>query len=72
MSDAAFKTAAFPAYTTAALKDRLAGTDGNPLPLAEETAAKMRAEIARREKVAAGDVSVMSAGERLRHSRAAA
>jgi hypothetical protein len=71
MADSAFKPAPFPAFTTAALKARIAGTDGNPLPLAAETAEKMVAEIARREAVAAGDVSQMTPAERLRRVRAA-
>lgn len=68
MSDAAFKTGALPAYTTFELRKFLAKRDGKPL--SEDAAAKMRAEIDRRERVSAGDVSVMTPGERLRYSRA--
>jgi hypothetical protein len=64
MSDAAFKGAPYGAYTTDELK---AFIEKNPqLP---ETANKMRAELFRREKVAAGDVQVMTDGERLRYAR---
>ncbi len=61
MSDAAFKTAAYPAYTTAELKAAIAGGSAN--------SEKMVAEINRRAKRDAGDVSVMTDGERLRHVR---
>ncbi|MBZ9847207.1 hypothetical protein LB565_04290 [Mesorhizobium sp. CA14] len=63
MSDTAFKTAPFASYTTEQLRAHIAnihpysGTD---------TAERMSAEIARREAVAAGDVSVMTPSERLR------
>lgn len=64
MSDSAFKGAPYSAYTTDELK---AFIEKNPqLP---ETANKMRAELFRREKVAAGEVSVMTDGERLRYLR---
>lgn len=62
MSDAAFKTAPFPAYTTAQLTE---WAPSRP----EGVRRQMEAEIARRAKVAAGDWSVMTAGERLRHVR---
>lgn len=63
MADAAFKTAAYPSYTTAELRDYIAGGfDYN---------GSAKAEIARREAVAAGDVSAMTPGERLRHSKRA-
>jgi hypothetical protein len=61
MSDAAFKTAAYPAYTSAELVGFI--HDENT---ADDTRAKMEAELTRRERVAEGDVSVMTAGERLR------
>lgn len=61
MADAAFKTAAYPAYTTAELRDYVSGGfDYN---------GSAKAEIDRRAKVAAGDVSVMTPGERLRYSQ---
>jgi hypothetical protein len=79
MSDAAFKTAAYPAYSTAELRDRIVMLDRryeNRAPAAHDdyardmaTIDRMRAEIERREKAAAGDRSVMTDGERLRHSR---
>lgn len=58
MSDAAFKTAMYPAYTTAQLQVMAAEctTDAKP---------KMEAELVRRAKRDAGDVSVMTDGERL-------
>lgn len=61
--DAAFATAAYPGNTTAELRRAIeAGRD---------TTGKMAAEIERRERAAAGDVSVMTPGERLRHAAAA-
>lgn len=59
MSDAAFKTAAFPGYTTQSLRDRASGAP-------EGIRRQMEAEIARRAKRDAGDWSVMTDGERLR------
>lgn len=81
MSDAAFKTGAYPGYTTAQLRAALDRKEDeasgmcNTIPFtdrknAEEVAKKMRAEITRREAVAAGDVSVMTPGERLRFYQA--
>lgn len=63
--DAAFKTAAYPGYTTAELEAAYAKYSG--IPGHGETAAKMQAEIDRRFAVSLGDVSVMTAGERLRY-----
>lgn len=60
MSDAAFPTAMYPAYTTNELRDRVADPE-----LGAITRDLMEREIARRELVAAGDVSVMTPGERL-------
>ena len=60
MSDAAFKTAPYPAYTTAELLAVIADGRGNPT---------MLAEIARRAARDAGDTSVMTPGERLRRAR---
>jgi hypothetical protein len=62
MSDAAFKTARYPAYTTAQLESSLAYN----LDMPEATRAAMLAEIQRRAKRDAGDWSVMTDGERLR------
>lgn len=61
MSDAAFRTGKYPAYTTAQLEGFIAAGEGHPA---------MIGEIERRAKVAAGDVSVMTPGERLRHIKA--
>lgn len=57
MSDAAFATAAYPSYTTKELLAFISAGRGNE---------KMVAEVARRDRVAAGDVSVMTSAERLR------
>jgi len=58
--DSAFKTAPYPGYTIGQLRVMAAkGSDNAPI---------MLAEIARRERVYAGDVSVMTAGERLTHA----
>lgn len=65
MSDAAFKSAPYPAYTTAQLREFVAYDDADPI-----TRDVMQREIARREAVAAGDVSQMTDGERLRLARA--
>jgi hypothetical protein len=65
MSDAAFKSAPYAAYTTTQLRIYIK----EPQELNEETVAKMQAEVDRREKVAAGDWSVMTDGERLRHAQ---
>ena len=61
MSDAAFKTAPYAAYTTDHLIAAIANGNGTE---------KMVAEVARRAKRDAGDVSVMMPGERLRYARA--
>lgn len=72
MSDAAFKTAKYPGYTTEQLKVAVAAYDPEA---ALDTArgpqiiAEMKAEIKRRAAVAAGDVSQMTDGERLRWVR---
>lgn len=65
MSDAAFKTAPYPAYTTKDLIEFLAQNK----TLSEETRGIMQREISRRIQVQAGDTSVMTPGERLRHIR---
>ncbi len=66
--DNAFKTASYPGYTTNELRNMVSegniGTEFNP-----EAKNKIREEIARREKAALGDTSVMTHGERLRFAR---
>jgi hypothetical protein len=63
MSDSAFPTAAYPGLTDAELRAAMAkGCD-------RSTMAKMEAELSRRAKVRAGNTSVMTPGERLRHVR---
>lgn len=62
MSDAAFKSAPFPGYTTQHLRDYAPGCP-------EGVRRQMEAEIARREKRDAGDVSVMTDGERLHYAQ---
>lgn len=58
----AFNTAPYTAYTTTQLNGFVDAGRGNDV---------MVAEIARRAKRDAGDVSVMTPGERLRRARAA-
>jgi len=58
--DSAFATAAYPGYTTDELRQMLR-TRPSCLPIWDE--------LHRRERVAAGGVSVMTPGERLRHVR---
>lgn len=60
--DSAFKTAAYSGYTTDQLRQMVSRPSAS--------ARAMWAEIDRRERVAAGDVSVMTAGERLAYVRA--
>jgi hypothetical protein len=62
MSDAAFKTGAYPGYTTDQLRKMMETSH-------LEVKMRMSDEILRRERVAAGDVSVMTPGERLRFYR---
>ncbi len=59
--DSAFATAPYSGYTTDQLRQMVSRPSAN--------ARAMWAEIDRREKVAAGDMSVMTPGERLRHAR---
>lgn len=66
MSDAAFKTAAFPGYTTAQLVGFIAKAKADGFYEGCEHYSKMDAEIDRRSRVEAGDTSVMTSGERLR------
>ncbi|TIW56699.1 MAG: hypothetical protein E5V54_11310 [Mesorhizobium sp.] len=59
--DNAFKTAPFAAYTTKQLQIAIvAGSQASD---------RMHAEIARRARVEAGDVEVMTPGERLRFAK---
>ena len=58
--DSAFETAPYSGYTTDQLRQMVSKPSAN--------AAKMWAEIDRREAVANGDTSVMTAGERLNHA----
>jgi hypothetical protein len=62
MSDAAFPTAAYPTHTNRELQALI---DGGSL-----RADAMRAELARRAEVAAGDMTNATPGERLRAARA--
>lgn len=62
--DAAFNTAAYPGYTTDQLRDMLA--KGRIERAVED---RIASELDRRARVAAGDVSAMTPGERLRHFR---
>ena len=64
--DAAFKTAAYPAYTTAELRRWLAEHASGTRQFADGQYHKICAELTRRAKRDAGDVSVMTDGERLR------
>lgn len=64
MSDAAFKTAAYPAYSTNELREWLRRPHSG---MTEEVTTRVYREVERREKVAAGDVSVMTDGEKLRY-----
>ena len=59
--DNAFSGRAFPGFTTAHLVAKIAAGEGTE---------KMVAEVARRAAVAAGDVSKMTNGERLRFAKA--
>lgn len=61
--DSAFKTAPYPGYTTQELRDMLR---------TRPCCAPIMDEIHRREKVAAGDMSVATPGERLRAAKATA
>jgi redox-sensitive bicupin YhaK (pirin superfamily) len=62
MSDAAFKTARYPAYSNTELETFIAS--------GRDEFGYMADELGRRKRVAAGDMSSMTAGERLRYSRA--
>lgn len=74
MSDSAFKSRPFPSFTTAELIERVAGWEANNvsaraagLQAGVDVYERMKAEIERRAKRDAGEVSVMSDGEHLRH-----
>ena len=69
MSDAAFKTAAFPGYTTAQLRAFIDKEHAFETHMEDDKYYAMCAELERRERVAGGDVSVMTDGERLRFYR---
>lgn len=63
MSDAAFRTAKYPSYTTAELRQMLAASKGgNVRGVTEDHRYEMADEIDRRAKVEAGDVSAMTDG----------
>lgn len=64
MSDAAFKTAAFPGMTTKELEEAYAAK--SKVVGYGDVAEKMQAELDRRAAAKAGDVSAMTPGERLR------
>jgi len=64
--DAAFATAKYPGYTTAELGCMLIKHEERRVIYPANQLKDIRAEIARRAKVDAGDVSVMTPGERLR------
>ena len=64
MADSAFKTAPFAAYTTKELTAALGRAE-----VSDDTNRRMVAEIARRAKRDAGDVSVMYPAERLRFAK---
>lgn len=64
MSDSAFKTAAFPGLTTKELEDAYSAK--SKIVGYGDFCEKAQAELDRRYAVAAGDVSKMTPGERLR------
>lgn len=64
MSDSAFKTAAYPGFTTKQLEEMYA--EKSSIVGFGEVAEKIQAELDRRYAAKAGDVSVMTPGERLR------
>jgi hypothetical protein len=70
MSDSAFKTAAFPGYTTAELEKSYA--EKSAIIGYGAHCEKIQAELDRRYAVAAGDVSQMTPGERLRFAKSKA
>jgi hypothetical protein len=68
MSDAAFKTAKYPGYTTAELGLKVIRHNEGSVTMPAKMLADIKAEISRRAKVKAGHVSVMTDGERLRRA----
>lgn len=64
--DTAFKTAAFPGYTSAELKGFIATAKTDGFYEGDNTYANMERELERRTAVDAGDMAVMTPGERLR------
>lgn len=69
MSDSAFPTTAYPAYTTAELHKWLAEHAKGTRQFAAGQYDKICAELSRRGKVESGDVSAMTPGERLRFAK---
>jgi hypothetical protein len=67
MSDSAFPAGAFPGHTLEALK--VSARNMDELVPNSPTLPKLKAEIARREAIAAGDYSNSTPGERLRAVR---
>ena len=70
MADVAFPTAKYPGYTTAELGLMLIKHEECRVIYPANQLKDIRAEIARRAAVKAGDISQMAAGERLRHVKA--
>jgi hypothetical protein len=66
--DNAFSTGKFPAYTLQEVRNMLAARKAEGFDENSDRSVLMRNEIKRREAVAAGDVSAMTPGERLRHN----
>ncbi len=66
MSDAAFKSAPYAGYITNELREWLRRPHSG---MTEEVTVRVYHEVERREKVAAGDVSVMTDGECLRYAK---
>jgi len=69
--DAAFPTGAYPAYTVAELKLMVLLHEEGRVTQPAKALGIIKGEITRRDRVAAGDVSVMTPGERLRAAREA-
>jgi hypothetical protein len=72
MSDAAFKSAPYPGHTSSELRAFIAKAHGDAAALGvdmSERISKMNDELNRRVKVASGDRSVMTDGERLQWAR---
>ena len=67
--DAAFATGAYPAYTTAELQLMVIRHEEGRVTQPANALGIIKGEITRRAKVAAGDRSVMTPGERLRSVR---